>query len=267
MLKHTLVPLLLLSTACGAPSGSSATASINLTAVNSSPQALVAAPHGADAGGGVFTLTSAKAYIRDVRLYLPHEKSCDGVPQTAEAVGPRSDADGQVAGLTCDGNHTIHIRGPFLVDLLSGQAPEGLTSVVLPATTYRRVDVRLDKAEPADGVVAATDPLAGNTLQASGTYAYNGASTPFSLSLRFNEDARFEDPNGMSLAAGLASTVMLHLDVNAWFSNLPVAECQGKGDLTTDNGTLIIADGHGSCSNIENSLKDAIEASAKLAVH
>jgi hypothetical protein len=268
MLSRNLIPVLVFTAGCGAQTGSgSATAAITLTAANgpATANALTASPSGADAQGSIITVTSAKAYIRDVRLYMPQGSDCGAVHQSQDANGHAIDHhDGQEPGVSCDSNATVHIRGPFLVDLLSGVAPAGLQAVELPAKTYTRVDVRLDDANPSEGIVASNDPLAGKTLLATGNVTANGNTTPFQLALSFNEDARFEDPNGISLGAGLAADVMLHLDVNAWFANLPITQCMANNDLQLVDGAVIIADGGATCSDIENNLKDAIRSSAKL---
>ena len=64
------------------------------------------------------------------------------------------------------------------------------------------------------------DPLAGQTLIASGTINYPmGGTTPFDLALRFEDDARFENDLGVEITAGGTQEVFLDLDVATWFGD------------------------------------------------
>ena len=180
----------------------------------------------------VFTLTRVEARVRDIELILPDGVSCDGV-----------------AG--CESNK-IRVIGPWTIDLLTGVGTPPLPTLEVPATTYRRIDVRF---EPDDADV---------TLSARGTVPFRGAATPFALDLKFDETARFESATGVVVAADALRSVVMRLDPRVWLSDLPLVACADDGDLPIVDGTIVLADGNGSCSDVENVIKDAIKESGRI---
>jgi len=185
-----------------------------------------------DQAGNTFTLTTARARVRHVELYLPAGASCAGV-----------------AG--CDGDK-IRVDGPWDIDLLTGDATPALPRVEVPLGTYRRVDVRF---EPDDGDV---------TLAVSGTVLFRGAPTPFTLALDFNETARFESATGFVVTRDVVQDAVARLAPATWFAALPLVACADDGDLPIEGGTIVITDGDGSCSDVESVVRDAIKGSGRL---
>jgi len=205
--------------------------------------ALSAAPADpVDADGVTFDLQSAQAFVRHVDLYLPSGTSCAGL-----AGLDASDGDFTTR---CDGDK-IRARGPWLVDLLTGQATPALPTVPVVAGAYRRVDVRFEKG-PDDW-----------SLRATGDVPLDGASTPFRAELDFEEEARFE---GDVITAGpdAVQRALLELDPSLWFLSLPLAQCGEAGDLRIEGGVLLLEDGDDDCSDLESTVRDAIKGSGSL---
>ena len=206
-----------------------------------------AAPVTHDAQGTAFTFTAARAVVRHVELSLPDGRPCSEL-----------DLGGLDPRIACDASG-LRVEGPFLVDLLTGAATPALADIAVPAGVYDRVDVRFHDDEDA---VPPGDPLAGYTLLVEGTFGSD--AKPFRLRLAFNEDARFERPGGLALAEDAAQTVLLWLDVSAWFEELPLTECLSEGRFDEVGGVIQIEDSGGGCSDIENALKEAIKESSSL---
>jgi len=192
-----------------------------------------------DATGALFAIESASAVVRHIRIDLPEELDCEDIEDDDDA--------------TC-AEDTVEITGPFEIDLVTGISTPPLEAIELPLGDWKRVDVRLDDGEG--------DVLDGNTLVASGIASLDSGDTPFELALKFNEDVRFEDPDGISFGGGDA--VLLGLDAGSWFADVPLAECAEDEDLEFSGDTLMIEDGDGSCSDVENAIKEAMKRSGDL---
>lgn len=213
-------------------------------------------PAGRDARGAMIKLESARAYVRHIELDLPSGAPCD--PSGFDDQGGR-------LSLSCDDDptddsHHLRINGPFVVDLVSGEASPAMPELVLPAGNYRRVDVRFDDAEASEGVVPSGDELADRTIVAAGRLEDDSA---FDLRLRFNEDARFERAGGVEVPESVGQ-LLLWLDVGQWFAGLPIDGCRDDGHLDVRDGRLQLEDGRGSCSDVENHLKERIKTSGQL---
>lgn len=207
-------------------------------------------PSGRDQQGTVFTVESARAFVRHVEFQRPGGKCDDFKPSNKEFV-------------KCDGGK-IRVNGPFIADLVTQEATPSLAGVEITADTYNRVDIRLDEAKSSESLVPSTDPLSQETLVASGTFFDQGSETRFTLALKFTEDARFEADQGIVIEETGAQDVFLRLDVARWFSSLPITKCIRDRDLEVQNGTLTIEDKGRSCSDVENALKEAIKTSGRL---
>lgn len=263
---HTMalaVPFLLLAAAgcTGVDTGNSQTEGVRITlgltstdttvtgGLEGKADGLSAAPAGRDAQGTAFTVEAARANVRHIELDLGAGTECASVTVAAP--------------LTCTGS-TVTVPGPFVVDLMTGEATPSLAAIQIPAATYERIDVRFDDAKEADGIITRSDPLVDLTLVASGSFVREGNTTAFRLALKFNEDARFERAGGVQVGGG-GDELLLTLDVAGWFSSLSLTDCLDDGDLDLGaDGALEIEDGQGSCSDVESSLKTAIKRSGQL---
>jgi hypothetical protein len=236
---------------CGAETGNGiAGVKMRLTASGGS-QAASTTLRTTDAQGTAFNITRAKAHVRHIELEAPGAKLCND-----------EDYEGAPLDVHCD-SAKIRIEGPMIVDLIDGSSIPSLETIKIPAATYKRVDVRIDDAKTDEGLVQTGDRLDGQSFDASGTFNYQNAETDFAMRLNFNEDARFENSEGVTVSENGAREVLLLLDVSAWFNRLPITDCIKDGDLAITEGKLEIED-KGGCSDVENQLKDAMKKSTKL---
>lgn len=243
--------LALLSVAC-AQEGSVGThignpGELTFRASSSAAMATPEAPTFTDDGGTAYTLTSARIGVRHIDLYLPTDLGCEDI------------ADALV-GATCEPlDDKIRVDGPFVLDLLGRQTLPGLQ---LPAITYRRIDYRIDDTREEDGLLALTDPLLDRSFVATASFSGPEGDAQLELLLRFNEDARVEDPLGVTLPED--GLLAVDFDVASWLQNAPIAECLADGDLTLDAGVLRIDEDDTRCNGIESPLKTNIKSSARI---
>ena len=213
-------------------------------------------PSGSDTSGTLYTVETASAYVREINLEH-NAASCAELEASlsAEVTCYDSGNDGDKVEL--------RIAGPFLFDLIARTSTPSLANLTLPTGTYSRIDVRFDDAESQEGIIDDNHPIAEQTLIGSGTFTYENVVRTFDLALKFNEDARFENNSGIEIQSD-NNDIFLLLDVQEWFSGLPITDCLDDGDLSFDGNHLQIADDSGSCSDIENSIKEAIKRSGQL---
>lgn len=205
----------------------------------------------ADADGAALTLTRARVAVREVRLQLPDGLRCDALSAgTIEAPW------------VCEaGDDWVRLRAGFVVDLLDPTLPAALSDAGLPPLDWRRAEVRL---QDGGDFAPAGDPLQDLTVDAAGTFEYQGEARRFTLGLDFSSDARFEAGGSLALPADAPSSLLLGLDAAAWFATLPLTACLDDGDLEFSGDVVEVTDGKGGCSDVEGALKDAIEASGSL---
>jgi hypothetical protein len=257
--SRRLPPLILLAAVgCGAETGNGLDNQLKMQLVGGTSAALSprdsARYTSRDEQGSPLTLAAARVNVRHVEFQLPGGKPCAGW-------------DFGTSGLSikCD-SAKFRIEGPLVFDLITGAATPALTGLRIPPDTYKRVDVRIDDVTRSDTHVPSADPLRGSSLIATGTIGLPGRSsaTPFDLSLRFDEDARFESPGGITVSESGGEDVLLALDVTQWFSSLPITECVEEDDLELVGGRLQIRDRGGKCSAIERALKESIKRGTRL---
>jgi hypothetical protein len=233
------------------------------------------APSATDASGAALRVEAARANVRSIGFTLANGMRCSELDPAAlgdarcddDATDDVGDDNPSTGGSSTDDSDEVRLYGPFVVDLMTGAATPSLEGLHIPAQTYTRVDVRFDDADPRDGLVSDGDPLAEQTLLASGAMTHGGEDLRFELTLDFSEDARFEQASGpIAVSADAPSEVLLWLDVARWFQAVRIGECMSDGDLVVSNGTVIIDD-RGDCSDVEGALKDAIKESGQADHH
>lgn len=206
-------------------------------------------PLATDEDGATFTFTTARAFVERIDFDLPDGQSC---------------ADLEVPeGVHCDSD-TLRYDGGWVVDLVSGTSEPPLEDLALPAGRYKRVDVRFKHMDADDSRVPDGDPLRDHTLVATGTWSGPDGDRDFALNLAFTEDVRFETETELDLTEAAPATLVLGLDPAAWFSEAPIQECIDDGDLAEQDGVLQIDDAGGSCSDIENDIKEHMKRSNQL---
>lgn len=243
-----------------------------------------------DDAGTLITLSEVRVHIRDVEFRLPEGVRCedvqftfvdpvrcdndddadvvdevgddDGTPDQGSGDEPGEDEDGD--DNEADEEDKVVVAGPFIADLIQGTSTPSLTALLIPSGLYTRIDVRIEESKAEDGLLAADDPLLGRSLYARGSFEYQGATHELRLRLKFNEDVRFESKTGIEVAETAANDVVLSLDENAWFKGVNLTACLDEGNLTLEaDGSLVIDEdsGEDECGDIENVIKDNIEAS------
>lgn len=209
-----------------------------------------------DAGGVEFPIEAAEAYLRHLEFDLPSDVTCDDLAFEPEAP------------VTC--GSALRVEGPYVVDLLTGSAAgvsgSSLEGLTIPSGTYSRVDARFEDADPSDGLVSETDPLADVSLRVRGTFDGPDGTTPYELRLKFNEDVRVESDQGVKVSDQGVNDVIVGLDPAVWLEGVSVVTCLEDGDLDLTSGELIIDDsaGSGNCAGIENTVKENMKRSGQL---
>jgi len=190
-----------------------------------------------DLSGTVFNITAARTNVRHIQFDFPESNS--------------------------NSSHQVSLNGPFIVDLITGRTNPAIKTVEVIPGIYKRVDVRLDDTKLEDGLISSEDELLDNTFILKGSFEYDGrADRKFTIILKFNEDVRFEQPNGITVKENNLTNMILHLKVDEWLSNIDITECLANGDIRLDeNGDLTISDNtnSGSCEDFENKLKTNIK--------
>jgi hypothetical protein len=237
-----------------------------------------------DGSGLEATLTHARVHLRHIELDLPFGMRCagvrdqlaggavcksdvsddDGTPDQGSGDAPGTPgAEDSGTGAPRDRHErTILIRGPFVVDLLAGVSTPSLSRVRVPAVAYTRIDVRIDDGELGEGVLRSGDELIDRSLVVWADFVYMGTPVELRLSLKFNEDVRFEAPRGVPAGPELR----LELEVDRWLSGIRLADCLDGGDLVVEDGVLLVDDdsARGECSDLEGDIKDNVKNSARL---
>jgi hypothetical protein len=278
--------------------------SVRLAGAPSAPKALTTkssegenegedSPQASDDAGTAIALTEVRANIREVEFYLPEGVTCeelqftfidpvrcdnddendaDDLEEEAEdddsklAENSSDDGENEDDAEENDEEDKIVVEGPFVVDMIAGTSTPSLTNFLIPAGLYTRIDIKLHKAEDGE-TLPADDPLNGHSLVATGTFEYQGELHTLHLRLKFTEEIRFKDPAGIEVAETGANDVVVSLDETTWFRGINLVACLDAGDLTlAADGSLTIDDnsGENGCGEIENIIKDNIEASGNV---
>jgi len=195
-----------------------------------------------DSADTAFNLSVATLNLRDIKLDLPEGIVCADVEADLENASCSSDSGDE---------DTIEIEGPFLVDLVAGTSTPTLDDVVIPALSYRRIDFRVDDVNDESFAVIADFDL-------------DGSAMTLDLSLDFNEDIRIEQAGGIDVTAD--SDLVAEFVVNDWLAGVDIGACIDDGDVAVDGTTVTVSEDStsGSCSDIENTIKDNMKNSGQF---
>jgi hypothetical protein len=201
--------------------------------------------------GTTFTLSQARIHLRDIRLDLPQGTKC-------------GDVSGLVSGAECkgsDSSDTLLVRGPIVVDLMTGATTPDLSGLRIPAGNYKRIDFRLEESKAEE--IGTSEPLVGYTFLARADFTQDGAARKLELLFKFSEDARFESATGVDVPEG--GSLIAFLRPQVWLEGLPLGQCIRDGDVEVSNNTVRIDDrAGGECSDAENRVKLNIKRSGDL---
>lgn len=198
-------------------------------------------------------------------------------PALAPDESVSSDADSSDDGIedevrvaACDGasgEDEIRFEGPFTVDLLTGLSTPSLDNLAVPPGTYKRVDLRVDDLQAED--TTQSSELVGHSLIAYGTYTTDTA-TPVRLALKFNEDIRFETPDGFTISETGGTDIVASINSQNWFAGVgaAIAAClTEKEDDALIGGVLNFDesdDNATECGEVEELLKESFKNSGDL---
>lgn len=246
--------LLLLASACSGGGD----AGIAVRAVTASSHTADAPEAVTDQGGSSYTLVEAWLHLRHIELDLPDGITCADV-EADLAGGAYCGASDDLTG----GGDEIKIDGPFIVDMITGETTPSLAEVRVPALAYARIDVRADDGDPQEGLVQPGSLLDDATYVVTASFDYQGTTTELRLSLNFDEDIRIEQPGGVALAGD--EDLVAEFVIDGWLSGVDIAGCIADGDLTIESGVVSLDDSvSGSCSDVENTIKNNMKNSGRL---
>ena len=194
-----------------------------------------ATPTAADSGGTTYTLRRGVMALEHIELDMPLGVRCTDVAD--QLVGVRCDA----ADSPDDGEDKLRIDGPLTVDLVAGTSTPSLAGVVIPAGTYRRVDLRVvDFAIEAD-------------------FDLHGAPTVLDLRTDFSEDIRVEQPGGVPVAPG--DDLIARFALADWLVGVDLVACIDAGVTVT--GGVAVVDDRG-CPGVDDAIKRNMKDSGDL---
>jgi hypothetical protein len=249
------------STGAGAGSFATGTAAIAIAAADSLGDDGALGLTFQDKAGVDLDLVSARAYLRDIELYLPIGVTCSSIADqlaggaSCGSLGDDSPSD--------DDEDKIEIEGPFVVDLMTGTASPDLSSVRVPALPYRRVDFRLDDARVRDGLISAGDPLEDRSIAIEADFVADGEVVRLSLTLDVRGDVRFRSADGISLETG--DSLLLLFDTTGWMSDVEMDECLTGGDTAVVDGVLRLDGGDDrACRDLQRAVRDNIRESVRM---
>lgn len=222
-----------------------------------------------DDSGASFKLERARFILRHIELDLPPGISCADVQSTLvgatceadDASDDTSDDSPKGTDDTLDDSPDdnpelgkIVINGPRLVDLVAGTVTPSLDEVRLPDLAYARVDLRVDddKSGLLDGE---------HSWEMSAPFTVDGADYSFKAILKFNEDIRFEAPQGVRVVGG---PLLINFNADLWLKGLDVASCIKDEDLAAGQELLISDDSDQRCADFEGTLKKNLKRSGQL---
>ena len=201
-----------------------------------------------------YTLVAAKMYVSEIRLGLPTSVTCgslDGASLVGATCGLNDDVPAQ---------EEILVSGPFVVSLTE-PATSPLADVRVPSLAYTRVKYRIEVADPEDGVVTATDPLADLSFIVDATFLKENISNTLHLALKLDQDIEIRNSTGIEL--GQNGGISIKLDASNWLANAGLGTCLEDGSIVIENQEVTV-DEDTECGDIENMLKLSIESSAEV---
>ncbi len=214
-------------------------------------------PEGEDGSGAVLTVNEGYANVEFVEIELFDSTGCETFGDY-EFLPP----------VSCEDDRIL-IDGPFLVDLILGASIPESGELTVPPGTYKKVKIRFGESSGLN--LPPGHPLEGHTLYAAGTVRIpnetpettDDAVYSYLMPFDFDVDPEFENPAGIRISDGALDRIILNLDVNKWFTDLPIGDCIEELDPIVEPINFA-ADLEGDCEDVEEALKDNIEQSGDL---
>lgn len=190
-----------------------------------------------DAAGTEFTLTGARVVIGKVKF---------------------TSADTSDSAMEVDSE----ISGPILADLLAGTMSPDPGSLVIASGTYSEIKVGIEKVTEEMGLVDASDPLNDNSMHIQGSWVESDILRTFSMAIKFDEELRFENPEGIAIDSSSSQQIRISLNATQWLSDIDFTACLHEEEMGFPaEGTLYINDDNakGACDLIEELVKKNIK--------
>lgn len=241
--KTQFVTTLLLATSLAACADDGATAGVAVQALSTDTGEESTPLYMVDDADANFAVSAATLVLRHIELDLPDGHLCDDIEADL--------SDGVDCQLGQDAD-SIKIDGPFRIDLMSGSSTPSLAEVRIPAGTYKRIDFRVE------------DDASNESFAVTAAFNLDGEAHTLELSLDFNEDIRIEGPEGITVGDG-EDLVASYVSSN-WLEGINIGSCVDNGDVDVRGTTVTISEGtsRGSCSDIENVIKNNMKTSGQL---
>jgi hypothetical protein len=215
-----------------------------------------------DTAGVHVDLSDAKLVLSRIKLESESGMGgCDtnGAPTALKKEGEPEDSSHETETENekereCEDENELALKGPFVIDLLTGASTPDLGTLNVPAGLYDKVKLEMHHGQN-------DTTLGGRTLVAHGTLTAGAVSKPFSLALTLNENLRIKSDSGLTLDAGSLNTVAVKLMAGDWLKGLDLAACVGMIDSTAATIEITEDSPVGKCLDAEHRIKDNFRAS------
>ncbi len=207
-----------------------------------------------DAAGTDFTLSRVVALVKDIEFDYADEFKCDSVETVDEDD-------------FCSPSSKVALEGPFLADLIRGTFSPDVGLFDIPIGTYKRIDIRIDDAKKEMALIDVDDIMFEHSYLIEGSYDNNGTAQTFALALKFNEDLRIENENGLAITTDATQNILIGLNVAQWMQGVDLTACLNEEKMAFVEGEKkVINDStaKGSCTEIEGLVKENIKKSFEL---
>ena len=221
-----------------------------------------------DTAGIHLDLSDAKLVISRIKLESASgQGSCDSNGTALKKEGEPGDTSGRVTETKnesetenekereCEDASELALKGPFVIDLLTGVSTPDLGTLSVPAGAYTQVKIEMHHGQN-------DSTLGGRTLVAHGTFILaDGSRTPFSLAHTLHDNLNIMSDSGLSLNAGALNTVAVKLMAGDWLKGLDLSACLGAVDPAAAIIEITEDSPVGKCLDAEHLIKDNFRAS------
>jgi hypothetical protein len=207
-----------------------------------------------DTAGVHVDLSDAKIVVSRIKLESESGEDECGSDGALKKDGVGEDSSHETDNETekekeCEDAHELALKGPFVIDLLTGASTPDLGTLSVPAGVYDRVKIEMHHGQN-------DSTLGGRTLVAHGTLTLaDGSTKPFSLSLTLDENLKIKSDSGMTLDAGTLNTVAVKLMAGDWLKGIDIASCMGSIDPAAASVDITEESPLGKCLDAEHILK------------
>lgn len=177
-------------------------------------------PVAVDREGLELPITRATAVVESIELVLPEGESCGEQSLLVE---------GQSIVCGEDDEASLEVKGPWLVDLLTGAFEPPLDDLLLPEGAYEQIRLHMLGKEGAP------------SLAIGGVIELEGGERDFELLVNQAIPARFSSEDGIVLNDEVIG-LSLDLAVESWFATLDLGGCLEAGAVPEVDGMLQLAE-------------------------